>query len=203
VSGFPLVLNGEAIEALVVGGGAVAERRVAGLLEAGARVRVVAPAMIPALRALRVSAPKLELIERPFQPGDVGDALLVIAATDDRATNARVAADARRAKRLLNVVDEPESGNCVTPAVHRSGDVVVAVTTGGVPGAAARIRDAIAERFDARYAEATVALAALRRKLLERGDRDAWRRASDALLADGFCARVEGGQFPEEVRQWG
>jgi precorrin-2 dehydrogenase/sirohydrochlorin ferrochelatase len=117
--------------------------------------------------------------------------------------NALVAADARRAGRLVNVADDPAAGNCVTVAAHRSGPLVIGVTA-GVPTAAAYIRDAIAERFDGRYADALSALAALRARLLAAGDRDAWRRAVDALVDDDFCSRVEAApeRFAQEVAAW-
>ena len=79
---------------------------------------------------------------------------MVVAATNVRAVNARVAADALACGRLINVADRPEDGNCVTVAAHHAGALVIAVSAGGVPPVASRIRDAVAERFDARYAEA-------------------------------------------------
>lgn len=202
MSGYPVVLAGEAIEALVVGGGAVAERKARAVLAAGGAVRVVAPAVAPGLRALADDGGRLVLVERAYRTGDIGDAILVFAATDDAGVNARVAADARAARRLVNVVDDPDGGDFITVALHRAGDVVIAVSAGGVPTAAARIRDAIAERFDDRYAAAVSALATLRRRLLDGGQRAEWQRAAEALVTDGFCARVESGRLTDEVRAW-
>lgn len=202
MSGYPVVIDGSAIEALIVGGGAVAARKARALLDAGARVRIIALAPSDEVRALAASAPCSALVERAYERGDIGGATLVIAATDQRAVNATVAADARAAHRLVNVADDPDAGSFVTVAAHHAGDLVVGITAGGVPAAAARIRDAIAQRFDARYARALAALAALRGRLLEGGDREGWRRASAALIDDRFCARVEGGAFLDEVASW-
>jgi precorrin-2 dehydrogenase/sirohydrochlorin ferrochelatase len=116
--------------------------------------------------------------------------------------NARVAADARRAGVLVNVADDGSLGDFVTPASHDSGALLIAVTTGGVPGAAARIRDAVAERFDERYADALAQLGTLRSALLESGDRERWKKAAAALLDHDFCARVESGAFGEELSAW-
>jgi siroheme synthase-like protein len=202
VSAYPVVLEGALIDALIVGGGAVAERKARALLDAEARVRVVAPVISPALRALAAHAsPRCTLLERPYAASDIADATLVVAATDDREVNARIATDARRAGRLVNVVDAPTAGNCITAAVHRSGPLVIGVTA-SVPSAAISIRDAIAERFDGRYAEALDALAALRGRLLAAGDRDGWRRAATAFIDDEFCARVEMGRLADEVAEW-
>src|SRR5688572_10477426 len=161
MSGYPIVLDGASLRALVVGGGAVATRKVRGLLASGAAVRVVAPDIDLALRELAGSGLAIE--ERPYRGEDIGDALFVVAATASRSVNARVAADARARGRLINVADAPEEGNCVTAAVHRAGDLLVAVSAGGVPAVAARVRDCIAARFGARYATAVERLSQLRR----------------------------------------
>lgn len=202
MSGYPLVLEGTRIDALVVGGGRVAERKVRALVASGARVRVVAPAFTDGLHALAASADRLTLVARAYEHGDVGDALLVIAATNDTALNQCVARDAHHAVRLVNVADDPDTGNCVTVATHHAGDLVIAVSAGGVPSAAARIRDCLAQSIDSRYAEAVDALARLRRTLLARGEREAWRRAVDALVTDRFCDEVERGTFADEVSRW-
>ena len=88
----------------------------------------------------------------------------------------------------------PERGNFVTPAMHRAGDLVVAVTAGGVPGAAARIRDAIAAPSTTAMPRAVRELAALRRDVLDRGDaRRVARAAAATASATDFCDRVESG----------
>ena len=86
-------------------------------------------------------------------------------------------------------------------ALHRSGDVTIAVSSGGVPGAAARIRDAIAERFDRRYERAVSELRGLRSRLIAGGE-DRWRTAAPQLLGDDFCDSVEDGSFSEKVKSW-
>jgi siroheme synthase (precorrin-2 oxidase/ferrochelatase) len=86
-------------------------------------------------------------------------------------------------------------------ALHRSGDVTIAVSSGGVPGAAARIRDAIAERFDGRYERAVSALRGLRSRLIASGD-DRWSAAAPELIGDDFCNSVEDGSFTEKVDSW-
>lgn len=202
MSGYPIVLNGEAITALVVGGGRVAERKARALLAAGARVRVVAPVVSDALRELARSTPHCEIVERRYEGDDIAGARLVFAATDQREVNAAVARDAREAGILVNVADDGSLGDFVTPAVHESGGLLIAVTTGGIPGAAARVRDAISGRFDGRYADVLARLAELRSSLLQSGDRDEWKRAAAALLDDDFCARVESGALGEELTAW-
>lgn len=200
MSAYPLMLDGAQLRALVVGGGGVATRKVRGLLDAGATVRVVAPAVCDALGA--IASPRLTIERRAYATGDVGDALLVIAATDAREVNARVAVEARALGRLVNVADAPDEGNCATCATHRAGDLTVAVGAGGLPAVAARVRDLVAERLDDRYASALAGLLVLRRRLLADQGSDAWRAVADDLLGDDFCAAVETGVLPERMARW-
>ena len=86
-------------------------------------------------------------------------------------------------------------------AVHRSGDLTIAVSTGGVPTAAARIRDTLARRFDERYGLALSALHQMRSRLRE-ADSDAWGRAAADLIDEDFCESVEKGSVPDEVSAW-
>ena len=202
MSGYPLVLEGTAISALVVGGGRVATRKVSALLEAGARVHVVAPRFTPELQQLAKQHPETRMTRAHATPEHFGDALLIIVATDDSEVNALIAAQARARNRLVNVVDAPDQGNCTTPAVHRSGELLVAVTAGRVPTAAARIRDRIGRVLDARYATAVRELSALRRTLLNRGERARWTEATASLVGEDFCDRVESGDFETSFASW-
>lgn len=196
------MLDGTAIRALIVGGGSVAARKARALAEAGATVHVVTRSASPELATFAATCPVVTVSEKSYETADIVNATLVIAATDDSALNEDVAAAARARGLLVNVVDAPERGTFVTPAVHRSGDIVVAVTTGGVPTAARRIRDAIASSVDSRYAAAVHSLATLRRTLLANGRRDRWREATDALTGADFSSQVESGRFAEQVAQW-
>lgn len=202
MSGVPVVLSAERMSVLVVGGGPVAARRARAFAEAGAHVRVVAPDVCDELARLAAGDDALTIAHRPYEAGDIGDATVVVAATSDRSVNGRVAADALAAQRLVNVADAPEEGNCVVAAAHRTGDLVIGVAAGGVPGAAARVRDAIAARFDGRYAEAIGRLGGLRRRLLDAGRRDEWRRAAGELVTPDFCEAVEQGDLAARVTAW-
>ena len=201
MSGVPILVEGASLTVLVVGGGPVAARKAEAFAAAGASVRIVAIEPSPEVRALADTS-GVVLAERAYEAGDLGDATLVIAATSDRATNAAIAADARAATRLVNVVDAPREGSFATMAVHRAGGLVVGVTAGGVPGAAARVRDAIACRFDARYAGALDALATVRRELLDRGASSEWRALAADVIDDDFCDTVETDRLGARVAAW-
>jgi len=200
VSDFPIALHGERVTAVVVGGGAVGTRKALALLDAGAQVRVVSPDVTPDL-AEAEREHRLTIVRDSYRPAQLDQATLVVAATDSREVNAQVAVDANSRGKLVNITDSPDEGNFHTMALHRSGDVTIAVSAGGVPGAAARIRDAIAERFDARYGRAVSALRGLRSRLIAGGD-ERWRDAAPRLIADDFCSSVEDGSFTEKVETW-
>ncbi|HLZ39202.1 MAG TPA: uroporphyrinogen-III C-methyltransferase [Mycobacteriales bacterium] len=140
----PLFLDLSGRRVLVVGGGPVAARRVRLLLEAGARVDVVAPQVCEDLAEDRPGLQaSLGVSLREYADGDVAGAWLVVAATDDRAVNDRVAGDAERERVWCVRADDAGASAAWTPAVARSGEVAVAVTAGGDPRLAARVRDAI------------------------------------------------------------
>lgn len=198
----PVMLDGRAVHALVVGGGSVGARKARWLLDGGARVTVRALAITAELRAVAERDDRLTIREGAYDPDEAAAATLVVAATSDRDLNARIAADARAARALVVVVDAADEGTCIAPAVHRAGTLLVAVSAGGVPRAAARIRDALARRFDARYAAAVRELASLRRDLLGAARRDRWHAASDALVGEDFCETVESESFDDRVASW-
>jgi precorrin-2 dehydrogenase / sirohydrochlorin ferrochelatase len=202
VTAYPVMVDGSKVSALVVGGGSVALRKVRALLDAGIRTHLVAIELSRDLRAMVGGDPRLEVSEVPYDSAHIGDAFIVIAATNDPSVNARVADDARRQCRLVNVVDAPSLGNFVTPAVHRAGDLTIAVSAGRLPAAAGAIRDAIADRFDDRYSMSIAELRDLRDRLIADGDRDAWKTIVAELLGADFCAQVESGSIAAKVDAW-
>lgn len=199
MSDFPVALHGERLTAVVIGGGSVGTRKALALAEAGAQVHVVAPDVTPELEEAE-RARELTIVRESYSAEHLGRSLLVVAATDSREVNTRIAVDAHASGKLVNITDYPDEGNFHTMAIHRSGDVTIAVSSGGVPGAAARIRDAIAERFDGRYERAVSALRGLRSRLLANGDE--WREVAPKLVGDDFCRSVEDGSFAEKVDSW-
>jgi len=136
---YPLMLDLSGRRAVVVGGGAVALRRAQALLAAGAQVHVIAPQVDPALAALPVTVSR-----RRYRDGDLAGAWLAHAATGDPAVNAAVAAGADRLRIWCVRADDAARSRAWTPAVTRHGDITVAVTAGGDPRRAQRLRAAIA-----------------------------------------------------------
>jgi len=146
VEGYPITLTGmHELAAVVVGGGAVAERKIRGLLAVGAAIRLISPAITPGLVAL-VDAGRIVWLPHHYAPGDLDPpASLVFAATSDRAVNARIAHDARQRGRLCNVADDGHAGTFHLPAIYRGAGLIIAVSTAGASPARARLlRDQIA-----------------------------------------------------------
>jgi uroporphyrin-III C-methyltransferase/precorrin-2 dehydrogenase/sirohydrochlorin ferrochelatase len=120
----------------------VAHRRVAGLLDARARVTVVSPEVTPALEAL-VQPGSVTWLSRRYEPGDLDGAWYAVAATDDPAVNAAVAEEAEQARIFCARADDRSASSAWTPAVGRQGDLVVGVHGGGDPLRAVGVRDAV------------------------------------------------------------
>lgn len=197
---FPLFVELAGRPCVVLGGGAVAERKVAGLLEAGAVVTIVSPVLTPALTAL-VSAGRIAHIERGYRPGDLAGASLAFAATDDGTINAAVAHEGRERGVWVNAADDPAHCDAILPAVVRRGAITIAVGTGGASPALAR---AVRERVELALPEAYGALAeiagSVRRELRAAGRRataEAWQDA----LRDGLTPLLEGGGRDEAARR--
>ena len=143
---YPIFLTGLSNKlAVVVGGGPVGERKVAGLLAAETRVCLISPVATPTLIAWAQSG-QLAWWSRPYQPGDLAGAFLVFAATNVRAVNAQVAQDAASLGLLCNVADAPGEGNFHVPALSRHEDVLVAIGSrhGKNPKRIKGLRDQIA-----------------------------------------------------------
>lgn len=143
-SRYPITLiHLESTLAVVVGGGVVGERKVNGLLAANGRVRLIAPEASPALVALAESG-AIEWVRREFRSGDLAEGGIVFAATNVRAVNRAVTDEALALGLLVNVADAPSEGNFHAPAVHRTEEAVIAVSSyAGRPGIATRLRNRI------------------------------------------------------------
>jgi precorrin-2 dehydrogenase/sirohydrochlorin ferrochelatase len=203
VSLIPLGFEGDSVNALVIGGGRVGTRRTLALLDAGARVRVISPAISPELDDASRRSDRLTLERREYLGAeDIGDAMLIVAATAAPSVNERVARDAREAKRAVNVADVSENGNFVFLAAHRAGPVTIGVSAGSVPNAAGRIRDSIGERIDSRYAKAVADCGDIRARVLAASGSDGWQKVAADLIDERFCESVEQGTFAERAARW-
>lgn len=191
------------LRVLVVGGGAVALRKVRGVVEAGGSPEVVSPALLDELRAL-VERRRLVWHCRPYQAGDALGRHLVFAATDRPEVNAAVAREAEADRALVSVADDGEGSLFHVPAAIRQGGVAVAFSTGGAsPLLARRLRERLEGVVTPGLGRAAERLARLRDEVQARwpGDearrRDLWFRLVTPELLD---AAVEGRDEDVESR---
>ncbi len=188
---YPISLIGlEGRRAVVVGGGDVAARKVAGLLQTSAQVTLVSPELTQELADL-AAAGQIAAITRDYQEGDLAGAFLAIAATDDAAVNRAVWDEAGRRGCLINVVDDPAHSNFIVPAVVRRGEVTVAVSTGGAsPALARRLKEQLEQTIGPEYGILAELLAALRPELLARFRAGKPRLAAALRLVDSDLLEV-------------
>ncbi len=186
---YPICVDMAGRACLVVGGGRVAERKVSGLLESGARVTVVSPALMARLEAW-ANEGQIRVIRRGYETGDLAGQSLAFVATDDGEVNATVAADARAAGVLINAADDPAHCDFILPAVLRRGALTVAVSTAGASPALSRaVRDELETHFDREdYATLLEVAAEARARLRERSAPQPWERWRQAL--DGEVRRL-------------
>ena len=189
---YPLLLDLSGRRALVVGGGKVALRKARALADAGARVRVAAPEFLPEFAA----DARLECVREPYAARHMAGVFLAVAATDDEAVNARVAADARAAGALVNVVDRPALCDFIVPSVVERGRLMIAVCTGGAaPSLARRICERLQEEFGPYYATLLDALAEVRDRYKSADLPEAVRRRLfERLTEDDIIAAARGGK---------
>lgn len=182
---YPIYLDLSDRLCLVVGGGTVAERRVGGLQEAGAAVRVISPTLTPPLQA-QAEHGTLQYRPGPYEPSALVGVVLVVAATDSKQVNARVIADARAARIPVNAADAPEDGDYIVPSVVRRGELCVSISTGGAnPMLAARLAAEMETRFGPEYGAYVELLGQMRVYIKSKTDAAVLRRRT---LADLLAA---------------
>jgi siroheme synthase-like protein len=144
----PVALICDKLHAVVIGAGAVGTRKARTLIDAGARVTIIAIAATDEIIGLARMSDRVRLDLRAYAgKPDLAGCDLVVAATDSVETNRTVATDAMSLHRLVSVVNSPMDGSFTSMAIHRSENVTVGVTAGRAPREAVRVRDAIAARF--------------------------------------------------------
>ncbi len=207
---YPVLLNLEGKRCLVLGDRWSAEERVRGLLDAGAVVTVRWPELRPELRELW-EAGRITWDARPYESGALEGFFLAVSATHDAGLNHRVWEEAEARGVLLSSVDDIPSSRFIYPAIHRQGDLVIAVSTSGrSPALASRLRDQFASELGPEYTRLLEILGPLRPEVAARypefetrkrlwtrivdsdvlprlraGDEQAARELVDSILAEG------------------
>jgi precorrin-2 dehydrogenase/sirohydrochlorin ferrochelatase len=159
---YPVFLDIQNRNCLVVGGGDVGRRKVLMLLNCGAVVTVVSPTADEKLLELAANN-LIELINRPYQASDLDGMFLVIGATNNDKLNLQIKRDTEHLNILCNIADRPEACNFILPSVVNKGDLVIAISTSGKsPAFAKKLRKDLDKKFGQEYAEFLKLMGAIR-----------------------------------------
>lgn len=162
---YPVFLDMQGRQAVIIGGGKVAERKALVLIRAGACVTVVSPVLSAGLERLKEKE-LISHIPRTYRKGDISRAFVAIAATDSPEVNSRISKDAAG---LVNVVDVPPLCNFIAPSVVQRGPLTFAISTGGAsPAFSKTVRQEIEGLFGPEVGQYLTFLAGLRKKALAR-----------------------------------
>lgn len=162
---FPLFLKLDGRKCLVVGAGPIGEGKIAGLLESGATIRVVAPKATERVQNW-ARARRIRWLRREFRDSDLSGCFCVVAATSSNPLNQKIFRVARQRGVLCNVVDVPDLCDFYYPAIVRRGALQIAISTGGEsPALAQRLRSKLERQFGPEYAAWVRHLGTARRKL--------------------------------------
>lgn len=190
---YPIAIDLTDKKVLVVGGGAVALRKIETLIEFGARVNVVAPCINQDIIDLGGYG-RVIINQRDYETSDMEGCALVIAATDDREVNLRVSRDANSAGLLVNVVDDPELCSFIMQSVVRRGDLAISIGTGGKSPAFAKfVRKKIEEAIGPEYGDLAGIMGELREAAKSRIPEQAEREM--------IFKKVLSSEVPELLRQ--
>ena len=197
---YPINLQISRQPCMVVGGGSVAERKVAALLAAGGVVTIVSP-YLTKLLTLLVEEKAIIHIARAYQQGDVNGFFIVICATDNGEVNKLIAEEGMSVGALVNVTDAPELGNFSVPSQISHGDLLLTISTGGKsPVLAKRLREELEERYGPEYGIylelVAKARTQIKKQLSTAKEREAfWRKTLDqeviVLLKEGKIKEAE------------
>jgi precorrin-2 dehydrogenase/sirohydrochlorin ferrochelatase len=169
MSYYPAFLDLQGKKVLIVGGGAVAQRKIETLFEYGAMIDVAARDLTPVLKEYEKEG-RIRFLGEKFREEQMDGAFLVIAATDDPDLNRKVSLSAGERNIPVNAVDQPSDCTFIVPSILRRGDLVIAVSTSGKsPALARRLREQLEETFGEEYTPYLKLLGKIREKVLAGG----------------------------------
>jgi precorrin-2 dehydrogenase len=204
--GYPVMLQLDGANAVVIGEGAVRERKPEGLLAGGA-ADVLVVSMTPAARLDELERTERVRVERrSWRPEDLDHVAICVAWSTRPEVRDAIAREARKRGVLVNVMDDVPNCDFAAPAVLRRGELLVAVGTGGAsPTLAKRLREDLAERYGEHWGELVTILREVRESTLpllpdltERARR--WRLALDLDEAEKLILADRGAEFRERLR---
>jgi len=181
---YPIFLELGGRRVVLIGGGAVAVRKARSLLDAGARLVVIAERIDDVLADL-CAGTSAELVRSKYSKDYIAEAVLVIAATNDQQLNRQIYKDCQELEILCNVVDQPELCDFYVPAVVRRGDLQIAIGTEGYcPAYAGHLRKKLEQTFTEKHGDFLAELERLRKRIVKDVPEPADRKALLGELAD-------------------
>lgn len=166
---YPVCLDISGRKCVVVGGGDVAERKVRRLLDCGARVVVVSPALAEGLEGLK-TCNEIEHIHADYESHFLEGAFLVVGATDDRNIHKRIFSETRGKGILVNIVDDPSLCDFILPSLMSRGDLLISVATGGKsPALSKKLREELEDLYGPEYGVLLMIMGKVREKILAQG----------------------------------
>ena len=166
---YPVFLDLHNKRCVIIGGGTLAESKIAKLLDAGAKITVVSPNINAGIKTALKNG-NLEWLEREYETGDLAGAFLGIAATNVRPVNERIFQEAEESGILLNVVDEPSQCTFIAPSIVNRGPVTVAISTGGTsPALARKLRETLSASPALEWADLAGVLSLARKQVKKQG----------------------------------
>ncbi len=195
---YPAYLDLRGRSCLIIGGGAVAERKTLALLEAGADVTIISPILSSKLRELSATG-KVAHRPKKFDEKDLSGEFLVLAATSSPEVNIRVASACKERQVLVNVAVPPEESTFIVPSVVERGDLLIAVSTSGIsPGLSKKIRQELETLYGPEYKLFLEKLAAIRKLVLTKiGDEQNRRRIFQAIIDSDVIELLRQGKTSE------
>jgi precorrin-2 dehydrogenase/sirohydrochlorin ferrochelatase len=198
---YPIYLDIENRNVLIIGGGNVCARKAETMLKYGARVTIVSPEFTDEIQQW-ASDGKLQLRKKHYQSTDLEGVHIVIASTDDQSVNETIAADCRARRIPVNVVDVTPLCEFIVPAIIEKGSIQIAISTGGKSPALARtLKEDLQRSIGPEYAEVNDVLGTLRdgAKSVLATDVDR-KHFFDAIIARGILDMLRAGKRIEAYR---
>ncbi len=195
---YPAYLDLRGRTCLIIGGGAVAERKALALLEAGADVTIISPTLSSRLQELSATG-RIAHRQKKFDEKDLSGEFLVIAAASSPEINIRAARACKERQVLVNVVVPPEESTFIVPSVVERGDLLIAVSTSGIsPGLSKKIRQELETLYGPEYKLFLEKLAAIRQLVLTKiGDEQQRRRIFRAIIDSDVIELLRQGKTNE------
>jgi precorrin-2 dehydrogenase/sirohydrochlorin ferrochelatase len=192
---YPVHLDINNRNCIVVGGGGVGTRKVKTLLDCGARVTVVSLEVSPHLQDLAASG-DIILAQRSYKSDDLSGMFLVIGATDDEKLNKQISSDADRRNMLCNIADRPEVCNFILPAIVHRDDLVITISTSGQsPAMAKKLRKTLENQFGKEYGMLLRLMGAIRQKLLQQThEPEAHKPLFEQLINSDLIGMIQKGE---------